>query len=48
MEFIEKLLINTEGDRRLDVSLDKIGGKGLFVKDIEISLMEEVRRQYIA
>ncbi|MFT8349738.1 hydroxymethylbilane synthase [Clostridium saccharoperbutylacetonicum] len=37
----EKLLIVTEGDRRLDVSLTKIGGKGLFVKDIEIALVEE-------
>ena len=36
----EKLLVETEGDMRLDVSLDKIGGKGLFVKDIEIVLME--------
>lgn len=36
----EKLLVVTEGDRRLDVTLDKIGGKGLFVKDIEIALLE--------
>ncbi len=37
----EKLLIVTEGDRRLDITLDKIGGKGLFVKDIELALLEE-------
>lgn len=37
----EKLLIVTEGDRRLDVSLNKIGGKGLFVKDIELALLDE-------
>lgn len=37
----EKLLIVTEGDKRLDVTLDKIGGKGVFVKDIEIALLEE-------
>lgn len=36
----EKLLVVTEGDKRLDVSLNKIGGKGLFVKEIEIALLE--------
>lgn len=37
----EKLLIVTEGDRKLDVSLAKVGGKGLFVKDIELALLEK-------
>lgn len=37
----EKLLIVTEGDKRLDVSLNKIGGKGLFVKEIELALMKK-------
>lgn len=36
----EKYLLETEGDRILNVSLDKIGGKGLFTKDIEIALLE--------
>ena len=36
----EKLLLDTKGDRILDVSLDKIGGKGVFVKDIEIAMLE--------
>lgn len=36
----EKLLIETFGDKNLDVTLDKIGGKGVFVKEIEIALME--------
>lgn len=36
----EKVLITTEGDRVLDVTVDKIGGKGLFVKDIETALLE--------
>lgn len=37
----EKLLIETIGDKRLDISLSKIGGKGLFVKEIEMALLEE-------
>lgn len=37
----EKLLVVTEGDRNLDVSLAKIGGKGLFVKDIELALLDK-------
>ncbi|GKU25673.1 hydroxymethylbilane synthase [Clostridium folliculivorans] len=36
----EKILMSTEGDRRLDVALNKIGGKGLFVKEIEYALLE--------
>ena len=36
----EKLLLETKGDRILDVSLDKIGGKGVFVKEIEIAILE--------
>lgn len=36
----KKFLVVTEGDKRLDVSLNKIGGKGLFTKDIEIALLE--------
>jgi hydroxymethylbilane synthase len=35
----EKLLVETAGDKKLDVTLDKIGGKGLFVKDIEIAML---------
>jgi hydroxymethylbilane synthase len=35
----EKLLVETKGDKILDVTLDKIGGKGVFVKDIEIALL---------
>ena len=38
--YSKKLLIVTEGDKRLDVTLDKIGGKGLFVKEIEMALLE--------
>ena len=35
---IEILGVTTEGDRRLEVSLAKIGGKGLFIKELEDAL----------
>src|SRR5438105_10087037 len=37
---IELRTMKTEGDRRLDVSLEEVGGQGLFVKDIELDLLE--------
>lgn len=36
----EKLFMETKGDRILNVTLDKIGGKGLFVKEIENAIQE--------
>lgn len=42
----EKLLIETTGDKILDRTLDKIGGKGLFIKEIEMALLED--RAHIA
>lgn len=39
---VELVLIRTTGDKMLDAPLSKIGGKGLFVKEIEIALMERV------
>jgi len=32
--------MTTEGDRRLDVALNEIGGKGLFIKELEQALLE--------
>jgi hydroxymethylbilane synthase len=37
---IEVTVIKTEGDRRLDVSLEEVGGQGVFVKDIEQALLQ--------
>ncbi len=37
---VEVRKIHTTGDRLVNVSLDEIGGKGLFVKDIEEQLLE--------
>ncbi|MDD3267541.1 MAG: hydroxymethylbilane synthase [Burkholderiales bacterium] len=38
---IEIIGITTEGDRILDKSLDKIGGKGLFIKELETHLLNK-------
>lgn len=37
---IELLGMTTQGDRILDITLNKIGGKGLFVKELEQALMD--------
>ena len=37
---IELVLIKTQGDKILDVPLAKVGGKGLFVKEIEQALLD--------
>ena len=37
---LELITMETTGDRRLDVTLDKIGGKGLFVKELDRALLE--------
>src|SRR5690606_32792337 len=36
----ELLGITTKGDEILDRTLDKVGGKGLFIKELEIALEE--------
>lgn len=37
---VELLGMTTEGDRRLDVTLNEIGGKGLFIKELEQALLD--------
>ena len=37
---VELLRLSTRGDEVLDRSLSKIGGKGLFVKELEVALLE--------
>ncbi len=37
---VELVPMKTEGDRRLDDSLAKIGGKGLFIKALEVAMLE--------
>ncbi len=37
---VELRIITTQGDRVLDVALAKVGDKGLFVKEIEIALLQ--------
>ena len=37
---IELITMTTSGDQNLDINLDKIGGKGLFVKELDTALLE--------
>lgn len=37
---VELVGIETKGDKILDVALSKVGGKGLFVKELEVALLE--------
>lgn len=38
---VKLVKLSSEGDRMLDVSLAKIGGKGLFIKEVEQSLLNK-------
>ncbi len=38
---VELVPMSTQGDRILDSPLAKIGGKGLFIKELEIAMLEE-------
>ena len=37
---VEILGMTTEGDQKLETSLAKIGGKGLFVKELEQAMLD--------
>lgn len=38
---VELVKITTKGDRILDTPLSKIGGKGLFIKELEVAMLED-------
>lgn len=38
---VELVPMTTRGDQLLDVSLSKIGGKGLFLKELEVAMLED-------
>ena len=38
---VEIITMKTTGDKILDRSLDKVGGKGLFVKELDLALLEK-------
>lgn len=38
---VSLVTLETTGDRRLDITLDKIGGKGLFVKELDRALLDK-------
>ncbi len=38
---VELVKLVTRGDRILDVALSKVGGKGLFIKELEVALLEQ-------
>ena len=38
---VQLVPLSTRGDEILDRSLQKIGGKGLFIKELEVAMQEE-------
>ena len=40
VESVELVRLSTRGDEILDRSLQKIGGKGLFIKELEIAMQD--------
>lgn len=41
VEAVELVAMSTRGDEILDKSLQKIGGKGLFIKELEVAMLED-------
>ena len=39
---VELLAMSTRGDKILDTPLAKVGGKGLFVKELEHAMLEDL------
>ncbi|HEX4979200.1 MAG TPA: hydroxymethylbilane synthase [Acidimicrobiales bacterium] len=37
---VELVVVSTEGDRRQDVPLDRIGGRGVFVKEVQAAVLD--------
>jgi len=37
---VELVIVSTEGDRRLDVPLSTLGGKGVFVKEVQAAVLD--------
>lgn len=37
---VERVVVHTEGDRRRDEELDRIGGQGVFVKEVQVAVLE--------
>ena len=37
---VELVTVSTEGDRRRDVSLSELGGKGVFVKEVQAAVLD--------
>ena len=43
----EILTMKTTGDKILDRTLDKIGGKGLFVKELDLALLDKSQKSFL-
>jgi hydroxymethylbilane synthase len=37
---VEAIVVSTEGDRRTDVPIEQIGGRGVFVKEVQAAVLE--------